>query len=191
MTHFAVIVLSEHGTEDEITKLLAPFDENDEWGRPGSRWDWWEVGGRFTGLLDNYDPEKDPRNIETCDLCGGTGNRAKWRNEPTINQHPSGCNGCIPGPDGKATGRKLKWPTQWAPHNGDRVPVTAIDTTKMPWLPALLTPDGEWHEPVEGGYGMFGAERGPRKDERLWAAEFTELLSGHSDKIAVVVDCHV
>lgn len=41
---------------------------------PRSKWDWWQVGGRWTGMMDpEYDPQTDPNNIEKCDLCGGTG----------------------------------------------------------------------------------------------------------------------
>jgi len=153
MTHFGVIVIVPPGTEDidaAIERLMKPYDENGEWGRDGSRWDWYQRGGRFTGLLDpTYEPEKDPRNIEVCDLCGGTGDRASWRHEDRTSQHPSGCNGC------SGTGRSVKWPTQWVTVESDLAPVRTIDPAKLEWLPAVLTPDGGWHEAVDGGYGMF------------------------------------
>jgi hypothetical protein len=36
-----------------------------EYTNPNAKWDWWQIGGRYTGRLDPlYDPEKDPRNQE-------------------------------------------------------------------------------------------------------------------------------
>jgi hypothetical protein len=43
---------------------------------PNSRWDWWQIGGRWTGTFaDGYNPSEDPNNIEVCSLCEGTGQR--------------------------------------------------------------------------------------------------------------------
>lgn len=68
---------------------------------PNKKWDWWQLGGRYSGLFaPSYDPDKDPANIETCWLCGGTGKRPDMVCE-------NGCNGC------KGTGKMVKWPTQW------------------------------------------------------------------------------
>lgn len=77
---------------------------------PNSKWDWWQIGGRYSGrLAPGYNPELDPANIETCLLCEGSG----MRNDPLGVAHrltdPSyTCNGC----GGK--GRSPKWPSQWA-----------------------------------------------------------------------------
>jgi hypothetical protein len=54
MSHFFVCVIvppeTEH-IEDKVAELLAPYDENGEWSRNGSRWDWWVIGGRWDGEL--------------------------------------------------------------------------------------------------------------------------------------------
>lgn len=58
MSH-ATVLVSVEGTETYrpglISKLvdeqMAPFDENDCMFRDGSRWDWYEIGGRWNGLL--------------------------------------------------------------------------------------------------------------------------------------------
>ena len=72
MSHFPVIVFG-----DNVDVLLAPYDANNEWFRDGSKWDWWSVGGRWTGSLDEgYDPYKDSRNMHECWLCKGTGKRS-------------------------------------------------------------------------------------------------------------------
>jgi hypothetical protein len=85
---------------------------------PNAKWDWWTVGGRWTGMLiPNYDPEKDPANKETCSLCNGTGTRTDMVCQ-------NGCNGC------GGTGIKVKWPTQWA-KVGDILQVKDIPFTTL------------------------------------------------------------
>jgi hypothetical protein len=42
---------------------------------PDSKWDWWVIGGRWTGYLGNENPEDNPKNWETCKICDGTGDR--------------------------------------------------------------------------------------------------------------------
>jgi hypothetical protein len=80
---------------DQVESFLEPYGDGDVW-------DWYEVGGRWTGTLTGYDPAKDERNIETCDLCNGTGDR-KDLDPPEWKKQCNGCNGC----DG--TGKKVKW----------------------------------------------------------------------------------
>src|SRR5258706_1000221 len=76
---------------------------------PRAKWDWWQVGGRWTGsLIPQYDPSEDERNKETCTLCSGTGKRADMPDQEK-------CNGC----DG--TGVSKKWPTSWARIEGDQM----------------------------------------------------------------------
>jgi hypothetical protein len=60
MTHFAVLVIGP-SNRDELTVALGPFSENVEvepWVEtdgtvttynPRSQWDWWVVGGRWSG----------------------------------------------------------------------------------------------------------------------------------------------
>jgi len=124
---------------------------------PNAKWDWWQVGGRWTGMLvPDYDPNKDPDNIQTCELCGGRGLRyelVKLKNEEakfealkneliTLQKENDSTNPrylevvremrdilkCN-GCDGK--GKRVKWPTGWKPIPGDQsrwgdVPIEAL-----------------------------------------------------------------
>lgn len=204
-----------------VTKLLAPYDENthdfvpdecgghclheysdgvcqrppywaghNQWGRPGSRWDWWMIGGRWSGYLSpEYDPETDPRNIKDCEYCEATGTTtaavgAKYPAYlPNVGKQ---CRQC----DGK--GRSPTWPTEWVQADEHNIkPVSEVPWPEIQTLPSLVTPDGVWHEAVEGGFGMFGAERGPRTPEDDWRKQFMALVESNPDAIAVMVDCHV
>lgn len=81
---------------------------------PNRKWDWYQVGGRFTGLLGAYEPTKDPRNFESCSACGGTGKRNSTPGSE------AGCNVC----NGK--GLRLKWAADWV-DEGNHMPLEAVD----------------------------------------------------------------
>lgn len=57
MSHASIIVaidpahncLVDGDLNQAIAWEMEPFDENGEWFRAGSRWDWWTVGGRYSG----------------------------------------------------------------------------------------------------------------------------------------------
>lgn len=38
---------------------------------PKSKWDWYQVGGRWTGFLSDYNPLDDPNNVKECFHCQG------------------------------------------------------------------------------------------------------------------------
>lgn len=85
----------------------------------GGFYDWYVVGGRWTGALDGYKPWEDPQNYESCDLCDGTG----LRTDEVGKQNGGmgwcrGCNAC------KGTGMKKKWHNQ--PHPGDLQPLSKV-----------------------------------------------------------------
>lgn len=145
---------------------------------PQAKWDWWQIGGRWTGTLGEYDPEKDPANIETCDLCHGTGKRRDM-------VVAGGCNGC------RGEGRRVKWPTSWRAGGaevGNVAPALEIlkDDKRIPF--AIVTPDGAWSE--KGKMGWFGCVSDAKgKDD--WRAQARQIVEAHADCTAVVIDCHI
>ncbi len=161
---------------------------------PASHWDWYVIGGRWTGALTGYDPHDDPRNMEPCDLCHGTGTRS-WSPEdearkvavlpgevadpPITETKLIQCNGC----EGK--GSRLKWPSEW-PDVGNVCPTSQVPPTFTPF--AVLTPDGQWHE--KGRMHMFATVEGG-KPHVVWADEVKSLLAAHQDTTAVIVDLHI
>jgi hypothetical protein len=120
--HFSCVVgvpARSNDTHQSVEAALAPFFFDDPDADNNAFWDWWSIGGRWTGYFEpGYEPAADPRNFETCTLCEGTGTR-DWSEcvhvTPEWIERCNGCNGC----DG--TGRSLKWPTRWAPRDLDRV----------------------------------------------------------------------
>ncbi len=152
MSHACVLVAVAPTADVEaaVAEQMAPFEENEEWFADGSRWDWYQIGGRWTGKLDGYDPNADPANDESCELCGGMGTRTDQlgrdsghhTREPNVDdgvcvrcgQAGCGCRGYCNACGG--AGHKQKWPTQWAQHAGDVAPkrVLANDVTAYAFL---------------------------------------------------------
>ncbi len=160
--HFGVLVIVDSNLDPEtaVEELLSPGQ--------GDWWDWWTIGGRYTGCLnDAYDPKKDEANIETCSLCQGTGKRADM-------EVANGCNGC------QGKGKRVKWATQWAKHKGD---VISVDDLPDADFFVVVTPYDTWHK-----------ERWePWEDEKLRKLSMPPLeylKAEWKGYTAVVVDCH-
>lgn len=145
--HYHVEVWLPNITDDldeQIELTMYPFSENadvfyDEeeeyWYNPDAIFDWYRIGGRYTGRHDGYDPSKDLDNWENCPLCRGTGFRDDVIGKDARKKNPSyTCNGCgvfdakigkwSHGPNGE--GFRLKWPTQWVRYSGDVIEVAKI-----------------------------------------------------------------
>jgi hypothetical protein len=118
--------------EQAVEAAMGPHEEN------GGFWDWYQIGGRWTGTFDGYEPEKDPANIETCSLCAGTGTRPNGLKEfgQAWFDACHGCNGC----DG--TGKKATWPTQWKRHAGDVIPVSKLTEEHLKSFHRFVLPTG-------------------------------------------------
>ena len=178
--HYKVIVIIEKpdpdapflpAVESAVEHKLRRFGD-------GAEWDWYQIGGRYTGGFDGYDPDADARNMEKCWLCGGTGDRASWRGEPKANQHPTGCNGCA----GK--GFAVTWPTQWPTRPEDVMPVAQMTDEQLKTFAVVVS--GDWfgrerYEPWREYGEAFQAQSMPTLE---W------LKREYGDHLAVIVDCH-
>ena len=122
MHYLAYVLIGPDGDpEAQVEALMAPHRENFDVEPSTGFWDWYQIGGRWSGHLDGYDPEKDPKNIEKCTLCGATGKRFDM-------VVASGCNGC------SGNGVRLAWPTQWVKHLGDvQSASVAVAKAEMPY----------------------------------------------------------
>jgi hypothetical protein len=183
MSHYSLLLITETKPDEKmIEQALAPFYECED--NENSKWDWYQIGGRFSGKLDpDYDPEKDPHNIETCNLCQGTGmrtdalGRAERAKDPTYS-----CNAC------SGAGKRLKWPTQWATDIGNQLQVKDLkekaDLNSFAYLR-----DGQWVERGEMGWWAVVANE---KDESKWAEEQKALIASlNKTDWLTVIDCHI
>jgi hypothetical protein len=189
--------------EEAVEAALAPHGD-------GRLWDWYQIGGRWTGEKDGYKPEDDPANVESCDLCGGTGFRRDEIGEKVRAETPSyTCNGCgtadwkvtpptwTHGPHGP--GKRVKWATDWKMRAGDVVPVSEISDELNCHT---LIVDGYGALPSEGYDPLAGrAEPGDKDDyaKMFPKTEFGRIGGkvkealrrlGVDDGYVVTVDCH-
>lgn len=141
--HCLVIAVTDEKPEaGTLEELLAPYGNGDEW-------DWWAKGGRWTGWLDDYDPTKDPANIEPCAWCEATGTTTQAvadRFPAYLENVGKTCRQC------KGDGKSVKWPTQWVEHDGDSQPAAAVlakikerAAQELPIIPpAFVTDEYGW-----------------------------------------------
>lgn len=179
--HFSTLVFipKEGDPRTEVERLMAPHRErwiedvnHEDGGRIRGHWDWYQIGGRWTGALTDYKPSEDPANLEKCDLCAGTGKRTDMKKDFSW---CGGCNGC----EGK--GIRLKWPTDWKEFDGDVADAAYAATTDF--VPhTYITPDGNWHS-EETWNGESFDKNGKHDDE------FRAALKAHDGRV-VVVDYH-
>lgn len=181
---------------------------------PRSKWDFYKIGGWWTGMLAGYDPTEDIENWETCPACGGTGRLDAElgirHREENLTYTCTGCDG---------TGWSVKSPSRFRDHEGNVQPVANLlhqiegfvpdeptaerkrENEKLPpLLPmappavppvipyAVLTPDGEWHQRGKAGRFKMSQDEWERYE---WAKTATGILAQHADCYAVVVDCHI
>lgn len=191
MSHFAVMVILPEGTtpntaEVAADKLMAPYQEGDEWFADGSRWDWYMVGGRWDGAIRGLPWQTYE---ETCSLCGGTGVRPGGLEEFGQEWYDwsKGCNGCM------GTGRSAAWPTD------DRYSDLARNLTMVADVPhdyipkAFVTPDGTWHEKARmGWWGKTIEDEAGRSDKVApFDQELAAAREAYARHLAVGLDCHI
>lgn len=154
--HYRVLVILEELSIDGLAKLLEPYGD-------GREWDWYQVGGRYTGLFDGYDPEKDAANMEACQY------------------HRAGpdCPHC------KGTGTSVKWPTEWVKHDGDQMPVSQLTEAHVKAVYAVVCDTGwfsrQRYIPWARNLPSFVDQAMPPLG---WIQE------AYPNGLAVVVDCH-
>lgn len=190
MTHYIVaVILGEGQAYDEkiVEALLAPYDEADEMFRDGSRWDWWQVGGRWDGEIRGLD--WNPK-IITCNLCRGTGIRpggleqfgAEWVDAT------GGCNGCRGEGTTEAFGGSHYTSTE---RNVTTMAKVAADYRPV----AFVRPTGEWIEKARMGW--FGTEISDEDDTPAdekavgFSIDWDQALELYTDHVVVAIDAHV
>ena len=199
----------EYGKPDPTCEECGGTGREVTTSNPEGYWDWWVIGGRWTGCISDYDPCMDERNFGPCKFCNQTGKRY-WLTE-TVATAPSGglgslmyhqneaglwerkvpceqsspgaeeaeCNGC------NGTGIERAWNN--APHDSDVLPLSEAKDPVGHFY-AIVTPDGEWHQ--KGKMGWWGMSDDKISDED-WRAYIDSLLDTYHDATAIVVDCHV
>jgi len=167
MSHFFTIVIlpkASLGIKSEVTKLLAPFDEELEYERKRkiklendieeddiekdveniAKWDWWRIGGRWDGEI---------------------------KGEQITDEEDKGFN-------------------FGSQHESlERNTTTTDFLLKNKIIPfAIVTPDGKWHEKGNMGWWCLVTDE---KEQISWDEEALEIYKFWEGYIAVGCDLHI
>ena len=189
MSHFSVAVFCHN--IDEVAELLEPFSENltvqppygefvedeeceyDEtakakgyWCNPNAKWDYWEIGGGWRGLLKLL-PGKTGYNISNgrCDAAL-VADCEFSPSESEIHRAARMWEVLVEGD---------------APHEGE----------EFFSIYAFVTAEGEWHE--QGRMGWFGMDDATDESITSYEIAFQEYLEKAREQglMIAIVDCHI
>ena len=176
MHYFAVAIVPPTDDVDAaVGEVMRP--DNEEVNDDG-HWDWWVIGGRWTGVWGNLSPEDNPDNFERCFFCGGTG----YRDDPTYLQFEPGnrCNGC------QHTGRpglRLKHPAEWVRDPADIRPAADVLADSGARTPYAFVTIEAWHASQRWTGDII-------EDVEGYEEAYRAVLAANPDDLAVVVDYH-
>ena len=217
MSHFSVAVFTKSGTEEEVRRLLAPYQENnmgdcpreflkfvededadiDEetgkkgyWDNPNAKWDWYQIGGRWNGMLVSRGEATrgDPS------LFGGQGyeddeyDSCLTKDIDFEEMEKRRLESMEPFED--CFERKF-----YKKEYFDRMYPTkeAYIKAKTEFSTyAVITPDGEWH--AKGKMGWFGCSSETPEESEAFRAGYKERFIDPAIEngwYLTVVDCHI
>ena len=198
MHYFATVLIEEcphdeDGIQAAVEKVMLPYkerwepspgcdpDDDEDDGVHSGHWDWWQIGGRYTGRWSEYDPMGDPANWEPCMICHGTGMRMDMAGITHRAQNPEyTCNGC--GYYATPAGIAVKWATSWIRHEFDVIPVKKLLVLPVDPSFSLVAPDG-FHERESWDGRTF-------IPMNHWPQFYLSKLREFQDMTAVIVDYH-
>ena len=153
--------------------ILAPYGEESGSKKKIKFWDYWRIGGRWTGEHDGYNPSQDWVNYKTCWLCHGSGVRSDVPGKEKVI-----CNSC------HGTGAALEYDPQY--HVGDIMRVKDIRDAYTYYTLVLARP----RTVVLQSEKWMGMGKGFKAGK--WGKDIKKDLAGYGirDGWLVTVDCH-
>lgn len=143
------------------------------WENPNSKWDWYQIGGRWNGMLLTKDGERvDSAKIKDIDF------------------------------ETMRKSLEVKYKKYWDenPQGIERYLSGILeDDTEESYIKrmstfstfAVVTPAGIWHE--EGSMGWFGVSSSTNEDKRSWTESYFDTFIKNADPemTLTIVDCHI
>ena len=155
---------------------------------PDSKWDWYEVGGRWSDGIKKIDGS----NCNSCYVC----DMAIGRNEDTYKKAIRFWEVVVeekPLEDGEDKSNFDSWyKKEYYKERYISKEIYADSVSKENYFYAIVTPDGEWHEP--GRMGWFGVSHASYEESRKWDTNyFKDYIKPYldHDHTITIVDCHI
>lgn len=142
---------------------------------PNAKYDWWEIGGRFSKILLYKEGINNSRYTSVA--------RIKdidwWKNEDEYQEY-------LRKWDGLSTEHERKY---YAREFENRE--TFAYLMSIPYTHAVLDTEGVWHE--KGQMGWFGCSSDTLEDKINWAKGYYEKFIKNEDpeSLVIIVDCHI
>ena len=210
MSHFTVAVFSR--SPDDVETMLDPFYEGvdcnseyaefveddgcdyDEragakgyWCNPSAKWDWYSIGGRWSGLLrlKNSDNTVDSARVLECDFSPDKEEYDQavrfW--EVVVDGQPLR--------DGEKEEDFSSWYKPQYFIDQYRTKENYAEQLSMFSTYAFLTADGEWNEPGEMGWFGFADTTADSRDAYNKAFDAYLKQAHNEDLFITIVDCHI
>lgn len=208
MSHFTVAVITKTGETEACEKLLAPFQENnmgdcpqkylefyededceiDEltgkkgyWENPNRKWDWYEIGGRWSGLLKL----KSGKSVDTAQIKDLDLSMDKKVYDEAIRFWEVVVEGLT-----KKDGEEFfnMWKPKYYIERYETKEKYATDQATFSTV-AMLMPNGKWFE--KGAMGWWGINDATAESIENYGKLFKEVLETMQDHYITIVDCHI
>ena len=178
----------EGKTDEECWAYMADGNQTDAEGNiystynPDSKWDWWEEGGRWNGMLKAHGERVNSARLGDIDFTPDPEAYASalrfW--DVVVEHQPA-----LPGEDYFSIYNEQ----YYREYYGDRETYARHMTQFSTY--AVITPDGVWHE--KGRMGWWGCSSETGEEAKDWEEHFKErfLDGADPDLILTLVDCHI
>ena len=197
-----------YATFEEYMKKEHEYDKRDKktnrygyWFNPNAKWDWWQVGGRWQGLLKSKTGkigEKSlvyPREVkEGCYDIARIGDIDFTPDEEEKQRATRFWEVVVEGQslrEGEAKDDFASfWKKEYYLDQYGTKEQYARECSEMSTF-AVVTPDGKWHE--KGEMGWFGCSSETGEEAREWHNSWQDafIKNEDPDNVLVIVDCHI
>lgn len=179
-----------YSTFEEYMADYHGYDERDPdtgkygyWENPNAKWDWWQIGGRYS----NWFETKDGRKVSDCKVRDMDRTPDEAAREKALRFWEIVVEGSPMRP-GEEKPFNFYTPSYYLEQYGTKEEYAAEQAGDAPW--AFITPDGVWHE--KGEMGWFAAHDANQDTRRTFNAAWEEAIAATApDDWVVLVDCHI
>lgn len=169
--------------------VQAPWDEEKQdyghWKNPNAKWDWWQIGGRWQGLLKTSSGQTDEARVGDIDFEPNQESYTKklrwW--EVVVEGSP------LRAGESKRDFFSVYKKEYYINRYKTKETYAKIHSSVITY--AVVMPDGKWYQ--KGDMGWFGFSSETAEESYDWDMHFKENFIDKAEQewILTIVDCHI